>query len=133
MSRSGWVLTAIGLVALGSVRVATWRIEQRIVELDAERCTVWEERRGILGWDNPKIKEAPDGGLMIWAAGDPSDPSSGEWYDFADAQWTAIAGPRKGEVVPFTHKPDVVTLAEWRARHPTTEVLLGDRRDYPNG
>ena len=55
------------------------------------------------------------------------------WYPLDDTQWTAVSGPRKGEVVPFIEEPPVLTLGEWRARHPETVVLLGDRSDFPSG
>ena len=49
------------------------------------------------------------------------------WYPLDDTMWTAISGPRKGETIPFEAKPAVVTLGEWRAKHPDTRVLLGSR------
>ena len=50
------------------------------------------------------------------------------WYPLDDKGWTAVSGPRKGEVIPFTAKPPIMTLGKWRKRHPNTEVLLGSRR-----
>lgn len=50
------------------------------------------------------------------------------WYPLDDKGWTAVSGPRKGEVIPSTAKPPIVTLGEWRKRHPNTKVLLGSRR-----
>lgn len=55
------------------------------------------------------------------------------WYPLSDTAWTAVAGPRKGEVIPFIDEPAVVPLGEWRGEHPETVVLLGDQRDYPEG
>ncbi len=49
------------------------------------------------------------------------------WYPFDDSQWTAISGPRKGETIPFMEKPALMTLGEWRKKHPNTRVLLGER------
>ena len=51
------------------------------------------------------------------------------WYPLDDTKWTAIAGPRKGEVIPFIEEPGVMPLGEWRKLFPETVVLLGDRRD----
>ena len=48
------------------------------------------------------------------------------WYPFDDSKWTAIAGPRKGETIPFVEKP-VVPLGQWRKEHPDTKVLLGSQ------
>lgn len=56
------------------------------------------------------------------------------WYPLDDHRWTAIAGPRQGETIPFIAEPGVMMLAEWRNLHPDTEVLLGDRSDVePEG
>lgn len=52
------------------------------------------------------------------------------WYPLDDTAWTAISGPRKGEVIPFIEEPGVIPLGEWRALHPNTVVLLGDMRDW---
>jgi len=49
------------------------------------------------------------------------------WYPLDDTKWTAISGPRKGETIAFIAKPPVVTLGEWRKRHPNTVVLLGSK------
>lgn len=49
------------------------------------------------------------------------------WYPLDDTQWTAISGPRKGETIPFIAEPPVVTLGEWRKKHPDTVVLLGSK------
>ncbi len=49
------------------------------------------------------------------------------WYPLDHIQWTAVAGPRKGETIPFSAKPPVVTLGEWRKQHPNTVVLLGSK------
>ena len=49
------------------------------------------------------------------------------WYPLDDTQWTAISGPRKGETIPFIAEPPVVTLGEWRKKHPDTMVLLGSK------
>ena len=51
------------------------------------------------------------------------------WYPLGNAKWTAVSGPRKGEVIPFIAEPPVVTLAEWREQHPETLVLLGSKSD----
>ncbi len=55
------------------------------------------------------------------------------WYPMSDTAWTAIAGPRQGEVIPFITEPGVVTLGAWRKEHPNTVVLLGDRTQIPEG
>lgn len=49
------------------------------------------------------------------------------WYPLDDERWTAIAGPRKGETLPFIEKPAPITLGEWRKQHPKTRVLLGSK------
>ena len=51
------------------------------------------------------------------------------WYPLDDEKWTALAGPRKGETIPFIVEPPVVTLGEWRKKHPNTRVLLGSRKE----
>ncbi len=51
------------------------------------------------------------------------------WYPFDEEKWTAIAGPRSGETIPFIEEPEPVTLGEWRERHPDTVVLLGGQSD----
>ena len=50
------------------------------------------------------------------------------WYPLDDTQWTAVSGPRKGETFPFIGETPVVTLGEWRKKHPNTKVLLGSKR-----
>lgn len=50
------------------------------------------------------------------------------WYPLDDTQWTAIAGPRQGEVIPFIEEPGVMSLGNWRKLFPETVVLLGDER-----
>lgn len=56
------------------------------------------------------------------------------WYPLDETRWTAIAGPRRGETIPFIEEPRPVPLGEWRRQHPNTVVLLGDRRDFePEG
>ena len=49
------------------------------------------------------------------------------WYPLDDTQWTAISGPRKGETIPFLEESGLITLGEWRKKHPTTRVLLGPK------
>lgn len=49
------------------------------------------------------------------------------WYPLDRTRWTAIAGPRKGETIPFIAQPAVVTLGEWCKKHPDTLVLLGSK------
>jgi hypothetical protein len=51
------------------------------------------------------------------------------WYPLDETQWTAIAGPRKGETIPFIQEAPVVTLGEWRKKHPDTKVLLGSKSE----
>ncbi len=49
------------------------------------------------------------------------------WYPFDDVKWTAISGPRRGETIPFITEAPVVTLGQWREKHPQTVVLLGPK------
>ncbi len=49
------------------------------------------------------------------------------WYPLDRTQWTAVSGPRKGETIPFIAEPPVITLGEWRRKHPETVVLLGSK------
>ena len=49
------------------------------------------------------------------------------WYPLDDTKWTAIAGPRKGETIPFISEPPLIPLREWRRKHPDTKVLLGSK------
>ena len=51
------------------------------------------------------------------------------WYPLDDTQWTAVSGPRKGETFPFIGETPVLTLGEWRKKHPNTKVLLGSKSD----
>ena len=51
------------------------------------------------------------------------------WYPLDDAHWTAVAGPRKGETIPFIEKPPIIKLGKWRKKHPNTVVLLGSKTD----
>lgn len=51
------------------------------------------------------------------------------WYPVDDNGWTAIAGARKGESLPFIAEPPVITLGEWRKEHPNTTVLLGSKKE----
>ena len=55
------------------------------------------------------------------------------WYPLDDEKWTAISGPRKGETIPFIEEPGIVTLGEWRKKHPDTVVLLGPRAKFESG
>ena len=52
------------------------------------------------------------------------------WYPLDDTQWTAISGPRQGETFPFIGETPVVTLGEWRKKHPNTNVLLGSKSAF---
>ena len=54
------------------------------------------------------------------------------WYPLDETKWTAISGPRQGETIPFVEKP-VVTLGEWREKHPATLVLLGSKSQIDAG
>lgn len=49
------------------------------------------------------------------------------WWPLDDTTWTAISGPRMGETIPFIEEPPLVTLGEWRKKHPDTVVLLGSK------
>ena len=48
------------------------------------------------------------------------------WWPLDDEGWTAIAGKRQGETIAFDEIP-VVTLGQWRTKHPETKVLLGSK------
>ena len=60
-------------------------------------------------------------------------PTRSLWYPLDDTEWTAIGGPRLGDVIPFIEEPGVVPLGEWLELHPNSTVLLGDKRDFSNG
>lgn len=62
--------------------------------------------------------------LLVW-----DKRTSSLWWPLDDEKWTAVSGPRKGEVLPFLEEPQPITLGEWRAAHPETVVLLGDRKE----
>jgi hypothetical protein len=47
------------------------------------------------------------------------------WWPLDDTSWTAISGARKGERIPFIEEPPLISLGEWRKKHPDTVVLLG--------
>ena len=49
------------------------------------------------------------------------------WYPLQDGAFDAISGTRRGEQIAIIDKPRVMTLGEWRNRHPQTTVLLADR------
>lgn len=51
------------------------------------------------------------------------------WYPFDDEGWTAVAGPRQGEELPYTLL-EPMPLGQWRELHPDTEVLLSDRSGF---
>ena len=51
------------------------------------------------------------------------------WFPFDEVKWTAISGPRRGETIPFISEPGIVSLGDWRKKHPDTLVLLGDKGD----
>lgn len=55
------------------------------------------------------------------------------WYPFDKQGWTAISGPRRGEKIPFIEEAPVVSLGEWRKKHPNTTVLLGSKKDIEGG
>lgn len=55
------------------------------------------------------------------------------WYPLDDTKWTAVAGPRKGETLPFLAEPSVVPLGLWRKDHPDTLVLLGSKKQIEQG
>ena len=54
------------------------------------------------------------------------------WYPLKDGAFDAVAGPKKGDQIPFVAKPDPVELAEWVKEHPNTLVLMPppDRRGF---
>jgi len=55
------------------------------------------------------------------------------WYPLDESGWTAIGGPRKGEVIKFLGKPAPVALGKWRKQHPDTRVLLGSKKQLGGG
>ena len=55
------------------------------------------------------------------------------WYPLDDKHWTAVSGPRKGETIPIIEEVPVVTLGEWRKKHPDTTVLLGSKKQIERG
>ena len=55
------------------------------------------------------------------------------WYPLDDDKWTAISGPRKGETLPFLEESGIVSLGEWRKKHPNTRVLLGSKKQIEQG
>ena len=56
-------------------------------------------------------------------------PTRSLWYPLDAERWTAISGPRRGDVIPFIEEPGVMPLREWLELHPTSTVLLGDKRE----
>lgn len=59
--------------------------------------------------------------------------TSSLWYPLDDEKWTAISGPRKGETMKFIAKPGLISLGEWRKKHPDTKVLLGPKSRFEDG
>lgn len=55
------------------------------------------------------------------------------WYPLENKEWTAISGPRRGETIPIIEETPVVTLGEWRQKHPKTKVLLGSKSAIESG
>lgn len=55
------------------------------------------------------------------------------WYPFEHDKWTAVSGPRRGEVIPILDLPAPVSLGNWRKQHPETKVLLGSKEIIENG
>ena len=50
------------------------------------------------------------------------------WYPLDEKGWTAVSGPRKGEKIAFIDETPVVSLGDWRKKHPNTLVLLGSKK-----
>ena len=48
------------------------------------------------------------------------------WYPMSGSGFDAIGGSARGRWIPFLAEPAVVSLSEWLAAHPETQVLLGD-------
>lgn len=46
------------------------------------------------------------------------------WYPLTDETMDAVAGTRKGAAIEFVAKPALVSLREWAAQHPDTQVLV---------
>lgn len=50
-----------------------------------DSCSVWTERRGIIGAESPKILEREDGSVAVWAGGEEPGEPGAQWYDFTDS------------------------------------------------
>ncbi|NOX60029.1 MAG: DUF3179 domain-containing protein [Planctomycetes bacterium] len=48
------------------------------------------------------------------------------WYPSSDTELEAVGGPLLGQRIPFVAKPEVTTLAKWRAKHPNTKILVAE-------
>jgi len=46
------------------------------------------------------------------------------WYPTERESLQAISGSKMGEKIEFLAKPEKMTLGEWRALHPETQVML---------
>ena len=46
------------------------------------------------------------------------------WYPLNKGEMNAITGKLKGHKLSFIEEPEIMTLKEWRTRHPKTKVLL---------
>ena len=54
------------------------------------------------------------------------------WWPMSDRSFDAVAGKKKGTVLPFLDKPKPIRLGHWAKKHPATLVLLPDPRpDHP--
>jgi len=56
-------------------------------------------------------------------------PTESLWYALDEEGWTAVSGPRQGDVIPFIESRAPMPLGQWRAQHPDTVVLAGDASD----
>ena len=47
------------------------------------------------------------------------------WYPYQSQEMNALSGRLTGSVLPFLAEPNPMPLAEWRAAHPDSLVLVG--------
>ncbi len=47
------------------------------------------------------------------------------WFPYQSREMNALSGESTGSALPFLAEPDPMPLAEWRAAHPDSLVLVG--------
>ena len=50
--------------------------------------------------------------------------SESVWYPYKSSAMNAVSGQSKGSAIPFLAEPDPLPLAEWRALHAESLVLV---------